>query len=214
MVLSLQHTDLATAVTQSLREAIVSGELAAGTRLVETDLAAQFGVSRGPIRDALVELQHTGLVELRARKGSFVASFTASDVAEIYSLRSALEALAARQAATTGVDAAAMAGLLDDLAAANRTGEGTRIGAADMALHRGIVAAARNRRLLEAWEHLADQTLLMLIGLSRLDSDIQGVEAHRQIVDDLVAGRADEAAAGVIAHLDTARRIVVGRYEQ
>ena len=158
MALSVKHTDLGTAVTQSLRAAIVSGELAAGSRLVETDLAEQFGVSRGPIRDALAELQHTGLVELRARKGSFVASLTAADVGEIYSLRSALEALAAHQAAAAGVDRTRMTALLDDLSAANRTGEATKIGAADMALHRGIVEAAQNSRLLEAWERLADQT--------------------------------------------------------
>lgn len=214
VALSVQHTDLATAVTQSLRAAIVSGELAAGSRLVETELAEQFGVSRGPVRDALAELQHTGLVELRARKGSFVASLTAADVAEIYSLRSALEALAAHQAAAAGVDQGHMTALLDDLTVANQTGEATKIGAADMALHRGIVEAAQNSRLLEAWERLADQTLLMLIGLSRLDSDIQGTEAHRQIVEDLVAGRADAAAAGLVTHLEQARRIVVGRYER
>lgn len=214
VALSVQHTDLATAVAASLRAAIVSGELAAGSRLVETDLAEQFGVSRGPVRDALVELQHTGLVELRARKGSFVASLTADDVREIYSLRSALEALAARQAAAIGVDGNHLLSLLSDLTAANQTGEATMIGAADMALHRGIVEAANNRRLLEAWERLADQTLLMLIGLSRLDSDIQGTDAHRQIIDDLIQGAAGAAAKGLEQHLDEAKRIVARRYER
>lgn len=214
VVLSVKHTDLATAVTASLRAAIVSGELAAGSRLVETDLAEQFGVSRGPVRDALAELQHTGLVELRARKGSFVASLTADDVREIYSLRSALEALGARQAAAIGVDGHHLLALLNALTEANKTGEATKIGAADMALHRGIVEAANNSRLLEAWERLADQTLLMLIGLSRLDSDIQGTDAHRQIIDDLIKGKADAAATGLEEHLDEAKRIVASRYER
>lgn len=213
MALHVQHTDLASAVTASLRAAIVSGELAAGSRLVETDLAEQFGLSRGPIRDALVELQHTGLVELRARKGSFVATLTTADVGEVYSLRSALEALAVHQAVARGVDGGRLTDLLDDLTTANKGGRPTEIGAADMALHRGIVEAAGNSRLLEAWEHLADQTLLMLIGLSRLDADIQGTEAHRAIVEDLIAGRAEAAAAGLVDHLEQARQIVVRRYE-
>lgn len=212
MALTVEHTDLATAVTAALRAAIVSGELAAGSRLVETDLAEQFGVSRGPIRDALAELQHTGLVELRARKGSFVATPTAEDVVEIYSLRAALERLAAGQAASAGVDGAMLNRLLDDLTEANASGDGTRIGAADMALHRAIVESAGNTRLTEAWERLADQTLLMLTGLSKLDGDIQGTAAHWQIVDDLIAGRAEAAMVGLEAHLDQAKQIVVSRY--
>lgn len=214
MALSVEHTDLATAVAQSLRASIVSGELAAGFRLVETDLAEQFGVSRGPVRDALAELQHTGLVELRPRKGSFVATLSVGDVIEIYSLRTALEALAARQAAAAGVHGPTMAVLLDDLEAANRRGVATEVGAADMALHRGIVSAAQNHRLLEAWERLADQTLLMMIGLSRLEADIQGTDVHRPIVDHLVAGRGEAAAAAVIAHLEEAQQIVVERFKQ
>ncbi|MEM7276207.1 MAG: GntR family transcriptional regulator [Actinomycetota bacterium] len=213
MVLSVQHTDLATAVTESLRQAIVSGELSPGARLVETDLAAQFGVSRGPIRDALAELQHTGLVELRARKGSFVVALAATDVDEIYRLRAALESLAVHQAVAAGVDEARITGLLADLVQAHAIGDPARLGGADMALHRGIVEAARNRRLLEAWERLADQTLLLLVGLTAIDTDIQDPAGdHRRIVERLVAGDADGAASALAAHLDTARRLVMAAF--
>lgn len=211
--LGLEHTDLGTAVTASLRSAIVSGELAAGERLVETDLARQFGVSRGPVRDALVELERGGLVELRARRGSFVRSLTAADVEEVYSLRIALESLAVRRAVEVGFDRLRFRSLLDELQQANEAGDPVAIGATDMALHRGLVEAAAHGRLLDAWERLADQTLLMMTNLPTLDPEIQGpMGAHRAIIDHLAAGKADAAVAAVVEHLEAARQAILGRY--
>ena len=214
MALPLPHSDLASAVTAELRTAIVAGQLGPGDRLVETELAERFGVSRGPIRDALAELQHTGLVELRARKGSFVVALTAADVDEIYRLRLALETLAVHQAVTTGLDHSRLTDLLEDLVQAHGAGDESRLGAADMALHRGIVEASGNRRLLEAWERLADQTLLLLVGLSAMDTDLQDPAGdHRRIVDHLLAGEAEAAATALANHLDSARLLVVAAVE-
>jgi len=218
VALSVEHTDLGTAVTASLRSAIVTGELPAGGRLVETDLARQFGVSRGPIRDALAELQRGGLVELRARKGSFVRSLTAADVDEVYTLRIALESLAIRRAAAAvrrqpGLGQG-LKGLLRELISAHEQSDGIRIGEADMALHRTIVEAADHSRLLEAWERLADQTLLMMTSLSSLDPAIQGpAGSHRAIIEHLIAGSADSAAAVLVEHLESARQVVIERFD-
>ncbi len=210
----LRHTDLGTAITASLRAAIVSGEIPAGERLIESDLAERFGVSRGPVRDALAELERTGLVELQARKGSFVRSLTADDVDEVYSLRIALESLAIGRAVGHGIGVDRLASLLDDLEAANRRTDRAAIGRADMALHRALVEGAQHRRLLDAWERLADQTLLMMTDLPMLDPDVQGpMGAHRAIVDHMAAGDGEAATAALVAHLEQARRAVLDQYD-
>ncbi|MGH1487908.1 MAG: GntR family transcriptional regulator [Acidimicrobiales bacterium] len=210
---TVEHTDLGTAVTASLRSTIVSGELAAGSRLVETELAERFGVSRGPVRDALAELERSGLVELRARKGSFVRRLTASDVDEVYTLRIALESLAIRQAATVGVERSALQPLLDNLETANAGQDRAAIGNADMALHRAVVIAAGHGRLLDAWERLADQTLLLMTDLPAVNPEIQGpAGAHRAIVDHLSSGDAELAAAALVEHLESARSAMLERF--
>lgn len=214
MGVEIQHTDLAGAVTESLRAAITTGELVAGERLVETELASRFGVSRGPIRDALAELEHSGLVEVRARKGSFVRSLTATDVDEVYSLRTALETLAVKRAAARGVDAAEFDRLLDELDGAHRSGDRATIGAADMALHRAIVAGADHARLSDAWEQLADQTLLLMTRLSGLAPGIQdSTGSHRDVVDRLLAGDGEAAAEALAEHLAEARAVIAAGYD-
>lgn len=205
MALSVPHTDLATAVLNELRASIISGEFAPGERLVETELAERFEVSRGPIRDALMQLERGGLVELRPRKGSFVRSMTAADVKEIYSLRTALETLALRIAVDLGATTTEMEGHLNSLEAAHKGKDRTEIGAADMALHRSFVAASGHRRLLEAWEALADQTMFMMAKLPTVDRDIQGpMGDHTAIVDAVRSGDSDAAEAALTRHLNDA----------
>lgn len=217
VTLSVEHTDLGTAVTASLRAAIVSGELPAGGRLVETELAKQFGVSRGPIRDALAELQRSGLVELRARKGSFVRSLTADDVDEVYSLRIALESLAVRQAAARDSrqqpNHERLRSLLAQLATANDVGDSFGIGEADMALHRAIVENAGHSRLLDAWERLADQTLLMMTNLGTLGPETQGpAGVHSNIIEHIIEGDTDAAVTTLAEHLDSSRQVVLEHF--
>lgn len=213
MAAPTQHIDLATAVTSSLREAIIDGDFAPGQRLVETELADHYEVSRGPIRDALAELERSGLVELRPRKGSFVRSLTATDVHEVYSLRIALESLALRTAIEGGTTVSDLAPLLQELETAHAANDVSAIGRADMALHRAIVAAANHSRLLDAWESLADQTLLMMAALPLVDPEIQGpMGAHNAIVDAVRQADADTAVTALVGHLSDAEAAMVDRF--
>ncbi len=84
-------------VTEQLRTAIVSGAIPPNSRLVELDLAERFGVSRGPIREALRRLELLGLVTLRPNRGAVVRTLSAADVLEVYVLRAALGVVAIRQ---------------------------------------------------------------------------------------------------------------------
>lgn len=91
-------------VANRIVEAIVSGEFRQGEHLVEAKLAERYGVSRGPVREALQLLGAQGLVENRGTKGTFVRSVSAEDLERMVVLRSTLEGLAARIVAATGTE--------------------------------------------------------------------------------------------------------------
>lgn len=91
-------------VYDTLRQSIIDGSLLPGERLVETELSERFNVSRMPIREAIRKLEAEGLVEYQPRKGAVVKGFTEEDIVEIYTLREALEALAAVQAVRRGTE--------------------------------------------------------------------------------------------------------------
>src|SRR5258708_7155625 len=89
---------LAEAVTEQLRNAIIQGHFAPGQLLSEDQLARPLGVSRGPIRDALIQLEREGLVSSQSNRRTVVASLSRRDLDEVYSLRLALERLAVQYA--------------------------------------------------------------------------------------------------------------------
>ena len=93
---------LAERVAGTLRDLFLSGELKPGQRLIETDIAEQLEVSRGPVRDALKALREEGIVHIEPRKGTFVAELCLEDLNDIYLLRGAIEGLGARFLAEGG----------------------------------------------------------------------------------------------------------------
>lgn len=92
----LQPLNAATEVASELRKAIISGSLVAGTRLIETDIAAQMAVSRGPVREALRILHEDQLIEMRPNRGAIVSAVSADDVLEVYAVRGSLGLIAIR----------------------------------------------------------------------------------------------------------------------
>lgn len=86
-------------VYRELEAAIINGDIEPGTALNEMSLSAQFGVSRTPIREALVQLEHSGLVNTVPNKGAVVVGVTGSDIEDIYAIRTRIEGLAARKTA-------------------------------------------------------------------------------------------------------------------
>jgi DNA-binding GntR family transcriptional regulator len=88
------------AASEVIREAIIDGRLAPGRRLKEEELARELGMSRTPVREALLMLQSEGLVESLPRRGAFVRSYAVDELDEMYQLRAVLEGYAARRAAT------------------------------------------------------------------------------------------------------------------
>lgn len=203
----VQPTDLAEAVTAAIRELVLSGAVAPGERLVETELSSQFGTSRGPVRDAFRALEEAGLLTSIPRRGTFVAELANADIDEIYTLRSSLEQLAiARVTATAGDDDLVdLRAALQDLDTAQQAGDRRASAEADMRFHRLIVERAGHRRLTDAWEHLADQTLLLMAQLAGIAPEIQAAAGdHRSIVDAIESGDVDAATQVLASHLAAA----------
>jgi DNA-binding GntR family transcriptional regulator len=153
-----EHKQLWQSIGDQLRDEILDGRLPAGSRLRETDLAERFGVSRGPIRDALRELARTGLVEDLPRRGTFVCRLTEEDLTEVYVLRRAIEEAAVRLAIARATDAD-LDGMFEILAAAEAAYEEDDLPAAweaDMAFHRTYCDLSGNRRLRSLTNRISD----------------------------------------------------------
>src|SRR5256886_8463962 len=145
----LSSPTLAEQIVELIRGRILSGDFVSGERLVETRLAADLGTSRGPIREALKQLAAEGLVREEPRRGTFVAAPTLEDARDLYDLRVAIEARAARLIIERG-DPAAIATLraaLDELHEAVHASDLAQVTRADYGFHETLCRASGNGRL-------------------------------------------------------------------
>ncbi|MBC6463009.1 GntR family transcriptional regulator [Actinomadura sp. HBU206391] len=151
----LSRLTLSQQIRDSLVGRIVSGEIAPGERLVETRLAATYGTSQAPVREALRELEAMRMVETRPRRGTFVRHFVQQTLRESYVVRAALEETATRLALLGGT--MPVAALRSEVAAMRAAAHGDDSEAAvraSVAFHRHIVDAAQNELLKLSWEAL------------------------------------------------------------
>lgn len=175
-------------IRETLIERIVSGELQPGERLVETRLAARFGTSQAPVREALRELATIGMVEVRPRRGTFVGPFVQQTLKESYIVRAALEESATRLTMLAGT--LPYAALHEDVAqmhAAADAQDARGIVDASVSFHRNIVAAAGNDLLLRTWEGLqiAARTEVTLLAV---ELDLAAVaDDHLQLLEAMIA---------------------------
>ena len=202
MTSPLTHKQLWETVADTLRDEILDGRLPAGTRLVETELAERFGVSRGPVRDALAELAREGLAVDLPRRGTFVSSLTEADLEEVYVIRRAIEEAAVRLAVerATPDELARLRVALDEVEAAYAQGDLATAWEADMAFHRAYCRLSGNGRLLAMFDELASQTVLLMRTAMATRSSLAWtppVEVHRRIADG-IAARDPRAAAGAV----------------
>ena len=181
-------------VAEHLRERILSGELAPGDRIIETDLAAEFEVSRHTLRSALQTLTHEGLLEQSQFKSTHVARPTANDVFEIYTLRNALEAMACRLAAERATDTPAMDAAVARMHAAAEVGDVTAMKAADFDFHTAVIDLAGHSRLREQYRALHAQTRLYLNLTATVGYQLDEIAAkHAELADAIRRGDAGRA---------------------
>jgi DNA-binding GntR family transcriptional regulator len=212
----------------TIRSRVLNGEIASGERLRQESLAAEFGVSRTPVREALRQLQAAGIVELQPNRGAVVRGPSVRDIREAYEVRAELEGLAAEMAATRIRDAQ-----LRELREAQRlfgrsigkllrarlpagpaNGEWTR---ANDLFHRVIQEAAGNERLTGIVQDLhrafpRGLTWAALSGSSALLE--QNVEEHRAILDAIERRDAAEARRRMVTHVRHAGELIARHFER
>lgn len=196
----LRRPSLGEELAGRLRQAIISADLLPGTPLGEPGLAKQFGVSRAPVRDALVQLERERLVEFTGSGRTRVRELTPQDFQEVVTLRCALETLGAQLAAArwTSADTGWVEDNIREQQLAPTLGDLNRL---DLNMHEYIVAASGNGRLLDAWETLRPQIEVWLGHMFQLqrklkvDSRSKTISAHREVLaavassDPELAGR-------------------------
>lgn len=154
---------LADEVATRLRQAVIEGRLQPGEHLAENSLAQQLGVSRSPVRDALRILEREGLIVNLPNRGCYVREFSPHDVDEIFSLRAAIESLAAEWAIQrlSQADLEELEGLLQVQSQAVAAGDILRLNQADIAFHEYICRRAGHSRVMEIWEGIRSQCLVL-----------------------------------------------------
>lgn len=152
------------AAVEVLREAILSGALAQGSQLREVQIAAEMGISRGPLREALHKLEDEGLVDRISFRGSFVAQVSEDTINEITSLRVRLEPFAVERSLSRliGADAGRLAEATEALERAVKTGDVVASLDTHLALHRLFYELADHRWLLRLWTEWESQLRLFL----------------------------------------------------
>lgn len=187
-------------VRDTLRTRIFEGHYAPGTRLVERDLAAEFSVSRLPVREALRMLRQEGLISDRGARGAEVSSLSPKDVEDLFDVRQSLEVLACRLAAkrATTQDLAYLKGLLDNAEAFLARGSVMEAHRANSEFHDAITAIADNNFLKSALEPLQGRMHWLFRHVSDLPELIR---EHRELYAAVASGDPDRAAAQSASHI-------------
>ncbi len=200
-----RHQALRDQVLAEIRQRIVDGDYPPGTRLTEERLAADFGVSRNPVREALRVVETEGFVTLTPRRGAVVATPDAGTIGDLFAIRGSLEATAARLAAerATPDDIAALRGLLDAARLATDEQDLTRVAQLNNDLHRLCIAITGNRWLMT----MSSALYLHVHWVFRIGAAERAPHSwaeHIRIVDAIEAHDPDVAEAAVRAHLSAA----------
>lgn len=204
----IPRATFASMVGERIRSRIIEGDLPPGSQLHEVELAASFGVSRGPVREALQRLIQEGLLRSEPHRGVFVPVMSADDVEDIYLAREALEGSAVRRIIATRRATAAYKTLdkvVRSMEAAEKAEDWKALASRDLDFHTALVAAAASPRLERMFTTVISETQLCL---SMLTSELEGrdllVEEHREISEMIRAEDSEGAMAALTKHFDEA----------
>lgn len=203
------HQSLRERIVARLRDAVIAGDLAAKTRLMEPELARQLGVSRTPLREAIRQLEVEGFLTTIPRVGTFVSEVSARDVEDTYAIRAVLEGLAARQAAENP-DPAKTPALRAILAELKQKSFDYRVyHEAAGRFHDVIFSFSQNQRLRAMYQSLAYQvTRFRSLSLAVGQRPRVSVREHRRIAAAILSGRGEEAERLMRAHIEGARAVL------
>lgn len=187
-----------------IKDAILTLQLRPGAPLVEAELAEQLGISKTPVRDALLELRREGLVTKIPYSGTFVSEITATDICEIVQVRAVLEGRAAyyATAALNDDELKELEDLINRELDALAAGEIERAAQFNAAFHQVILSRVSNRRLVALVENFEDQMRRIRARTSHLTGRLKkSAEEHRRVLEALRARDADRAEEQFRIHI-------------
>jgi DNA-binding GntR family transcriptional regulator len=192
-------------IADKLRQAIGHGELKPGSQLGEAELARRFGVSRGPVREAMQRLTQEGLLVAIRNRGLFVIHMTPDDIRDMYLAREAIELAAARTIIIDGDHVAAgdeLAGIVEQMTQAATPAEVSEL---DIAFHEHLLRLARSPRLSRMHQTFITETRMCIHALDETyaRSEVRGSE-HRALANAIRAGDGELAERLLVAHMDDA----------
>ena len=196
----------------TLRQAILSGVLEPGERLMEIHLAKQLGVSRTPVREALRKLELEGLVQTIPRRGAVVAQITQSDLEDVLEVRSVLEEFSVRKACRTmtPLQMNVLRKAADTFEKSIAGGNLTECAQADVAFHEVITESTGNRRLIQMLNNIRGQVYrYRLENLKNRDSHQALIEQHRRIMEALEEGDEEKAAMALRMHIQEQKERII-----
>ncbi|MEV5072617.1 GntR family transcriptional regulator [Microbacterium sp. LMI12-1-1.1] len=205
--LGLADQSLSVKIYEELRERIIEGTLAAGERIRERELAAEFNVSRIPIREAMPRLEAEGFIKTLPRRGAVVTEMTLNDVEELFVVRSSLEVLAAKlaaQACAAGASSDELFARLARAEAALDAGGDRDIAAANSALHEEILDLSGNSLLIGLMGPINGRVRRLFRLEAERDQRVLCAE-HREMCHAIADGNVEWAGALAYAHVEHSR---------
>jgi DNA-binding GntR family transcriptional regulator len=203
---------------RTMRRRILDNVWPPGFRTLERELAVELGMSRTPVREALIRLQKEGLVEVIPRHGMSVLPVSAGDMRDIYEMLTALEATAAELAVRRGPSAADVKPLQDAsraMARALKSNDLEAWAAADERFHQQLVALSGNRLLIEAVQNCWDRAhRARMVTLRMRPKPTPSTREHMDVVDKIRAGDARGAFEAHRAHRERGSRELLAILEQ
>lgn len=208
----LQSSSLTNVVQQEIERAILQGEYAPGSKLIEATLAEKMGVSRGPVREAFRMLEEAGLVRTEKNRGVFVRDIPIDEAVEIFDLRAAMDELVGRRLAVhiTPAQMKELKGLVDSMEKTVKAEDAYNYHLLNLKFHDRLVEMAGNGKLTSIYRKLIKE-LSLFRRLNLADGWLLPISAseHRQIIKAIASGDADAAGKAMFAHvMDSKERTI------
>ena len=214
-LVELDRTSLRERALEMLRKAVTTREIEPGSRLVETELSAAMGISRGTLREALRQLEYEGLIEVGERGRLTARTLTDAELTDMFTVRAALEGLAAATISTRpdrDVLLPELQTALDALQAED--GSINDMVEADLAFHRLLCEATGNASLVRAWETLTGPSRVAILFAGPVAAVANVAAArHQRLLDAIASGDPETARRVVDAHMREAARTLLAHGE-
>jgi DNA-binding GntR family transcriptional regulator len=207
----LRNRSMASVAQEEIEKLILSGDLPAGARIGEAEMALRFGVSRGPIREAFRALEEVGLVHFVKNRGVFVREIDLTQADQNYVVRGALEALAASLVAVKISDdgTTELRAIIADMEKAVAADAAADYAELNHRLHWRIVEMTDNAKLAEFYSRITKELMLFR---RRSLAPHPTLGEHRDIVEKIVAHDAAGAAEAMRYHVENARQRILATY--